>query len=54
MTLRRIIWLVMLVAVVGCAGQIERAQTPQPVAEKARDEQNKKPAMPTITYRPGF
>jgi hypothetical protein len=50
----RIIWPVMLVSVLGCASQIERVQTSQPVAEKTQEEQPKKPAMPTITYRPGF
>jgi hypothetical protein len=41
------------VSVLGCASQIHRAQTPQPVAENAQEEQLKKPAMPTFTYRPG-
>jgi hypothetical protein len=48
----RIIFPVMLVPLLGCASQI--AQTSQPVAEKTQDEQSKKPAMPTITYRPGM
>jgi hypothetical protein len=34
----------------GCASQI--LQTFQPVAEKTQEEQPKKPAIPTITYRP--
>jgi hypothetical protein len=48
---RSISLLLMLVSLLACASQIQRAQTPQPVAEQ---EQPKKPAMPTITYRPGF
>jgi hypothetical protein len=52
MTLR-ISLLLMLVSVLGCASQIERVQTSQPVAEKTQEEQPKKPAMPTFTYRPG-
>jgi hypothetical protein len=48
----RIISLVMLVSLLGCASQI--VQTSQPVAEKTQEEEPKKPAMPTITYRPGF
>ena len=48
----RIISLVMLVSLLGCATQI--VQTSQPVAEKAQEEQPKKSAMPTITYRPGL
>ena len=35
----------------GCASQT--AQMSQPVAEKTQEEQPKKPAMTTITYRPG-
>jgi hypothetical protein len=49
----RIISLVMLVSVLGCASQIERVQTSQPTAEPPQEEQAKKPAFPTITYRPG-
>jgi hypothetical protein len=52
MTLR-ISLLLMLVSVLGCASQIERVQTSQPDAEKTQEEQPKKPAMPTFTYRPG-
>jgi hypothetical protein len=48
----RIISLVMLVSLLGCASQIVQAS--QPVAEKTQEEQPKKQAMPTITYRPGF
>jgi hypothetical protein len=54
MTLR-IILLLMLVSVLGCASQIERVQTSQPTAEQTQEEQAKKPAaFPTITYRPEF
>ena len=52
MTLR-ITLLLMLVSVLGCASQIERIQTSQPTAEPTQEEQAKKPAFPTITYRPG-
>ena len=48
----QIISSVMLVSLLGCASQI--VQTSQPVAEKTQEEQPKKQAMPTITYRPGF
>jgi hypothetical protein len=49
----RISLLLMLVLLIGCASQIQRAQTPQPVAEKPQEVQPKKPATPTFTYRPG-
>jgi hypothetical protein len=49
----RISLLVMLVSLLGCTTEIQRAQTAQPVEEKAQEEQPKKPAMPTFTYRPG-
>ena len=48
----RIISPVILVSLLGCANQT--VQTSQPVAEKTQEEQPKKPAMPTITYRPGM
>ena len=48
----RIISLVMLVSLLGCGSQI--VQMSQPVTEKTKEEQPRKPAMPTITYRPGF
>jgi hypothetical protein len=51
----RISLLVMLVSLLGCASQIQRAQAPQPVAEKEQEEQQpKKTAIPTFTYRPGY
>ncbi len=51
---RRISLLLMLVSLLGCASQIQPAQTSQPGAEKVQqEEQPKKPAMPTFTYRPG-
>jgi hypothetical protein len=53
MTLR-ISLLVMLVSFVGCASQIEHTQTAQPAVEEAQQEQPKKPAVPTFTYRPGW
>jgi hypothetical protein len=51
MTLR-ISLLVLLVSILGCASQI--VQTSEPVTEKTQEEEPKKPAMPTITYRPGY
>jgi hypothetical protein len=51
---RRISLLLMVVSLPGCASQIQHPQASQPVAEKAQEEQPKKPAMPTFTYRPGM
>jgi hypothetical protein len=52
---QRISLLLMLVSLLGCASQIQRGQTPQLVAEKGQEEQQpKKTAMPTFTYRPGL
>ena len=51
---RRISLLLMLVSLLGCASQIQRAQTSQPVVEKVQEEQPKKMAIPTFTYRPGL
>jgi hypothetical protein len=48
----RISLLVLLVSFLGCVSQIQRAQTSEPVPEKAQ-EQFRRPAMPTFTYRPG-
>jgi hypothetical protein len=45
--------LLLFVSLLGCVSQIQRVQTFQPVPEKAQEEQPKKPAMPTFTYRPG-
>jgi hypothetical protein len=54
MTLR-ISLLLMLVSVLGCASQIERVQTAQPTGEQTQEEQQpKKTAIPTFTYRPGY
>jgi len=44
----------LLVMLVGCAGEIQRGQITEPDVQKAKTEQEqKKPALPTITYRPG-
>jgi hypothetical protein len=52
---RRISLLLMLVSLLGCASQIQPGQTSQPVAEKPQEEQQpKKTAIPTFTYRPGY
>jgi hypothetical protein len=53
MTLR-ISLLVMLVTLLGCASEMQRAHMAQPVAGEAQEEQPKKAAMPTFTYRPGW
>jgi hypothetical protein len=45
--------LLIFVSLLGRVSQIQRAQTSQRVAEKADDEQPKKAAIPTFTYRPG-
>lgn len=52
MTLR-ISLLVMLVSFLGCVSEIQRAQTIEPDAQKAKkQQQQKKPdAIPTFTYR---
>jgi hypothetical protein len=46
--------LVLIVTLLGCASHIQPAQTSQPSAEKVQEEQPKKPAIPTFTYRPGY
>jgi hypothetical protein len=52
---QRISLLLMLVSLLGCASQIQHAQTPQPVAENGQEEQQpKKTVIPTLTYRPGL
>ncbi|HEX9271522.1 MAG TPA: hypothetical protein VGA01_04825 [Candidatus Binatia bacterium] len=51
---QRISLFLMLVSLLGCASQIQPAQTSQPSAEEVQEEQPKKPAMPTFTYRPGL
>jgi len=50
---RRIGFVLMLVVLAGCASQLQPRQTSQPVAEKTQEEQPKKTAIPTFTYRPG-
>jgi outer membrane lipoprotein-sorting protein len=50
----RISLLLILLTLFGCASQLQRPQTSQAVAEKMQEEQqSKKTAIPTITYRPG-
>lgn len=49
----RISLLLMFASFLGCASPIQPAQTSQPLGEKAQEEQPKKPAIPTFTYRPG-
>ena len=45
--------LLVLVSLFGCATQLQRSNTSQPIAEKENEEQQQKSRMPTITYRPG-
>jgi hypothetical protein len=45
--------LLILLSVLGCASQHQHQQSAQPVVEKIQEEQPRKPAMPTFTYRPG-
>ena len=48
----RISLLLILLTLFGCASQLHRPQTSQAVAEKMQEEQqSKKTAIPTITYR---
>jgi len=42
-----------LVLLVGCAAQLQWANTSQTVVEKELQEQKKETKPPTITYRPG-
>jgi hypothetical protein len=51
--LRRISLPLILLSVVGCASQFQPQQPSKVVAEKIPEEQPRKPAMPTFTYRPG-
>lgn len=46
-------FLLILVALFGCASQIQQPDTAQTTAEKKNEEQQRKSQMPTITYRPG-
>jgi hypothetical protein len=46
-------FLLVLVSLFGCASQLQRPNTSQPIAEKGGEEQQQKSRMPTITYRPG-
>jgi hypothetical protein len=45
--------LLFLVALSGCASQLQQANTSQTIAEKEGEQQQQKSQMPTITYRPG-
>ena len=49
----RMSFVLMLVLFAGCVSQLQPPQTPQPIAEKAQEEQPKKNAIPTFSYRPG-
>lgn len=46
-------FVLMLVLLAGCVSQLQPRQTSQPIAEKAQEEQSKKTAIPTFSYRPG-
>jgi outer membrane biogenesis lipoprotein LolB len=45
--------LLALLALLGCASQLQRSSTSPTIAEKADEEQQQKSRLPTITYRPG-
>jgi hypothetical protein len=45
--------LLLLVALPGCASEIQRSNTSGIAAEKQDEEKQQKSPMPTITYRPG-
>jgi hypothetical protein len=51
------LWLIslplILLSVVGCASKLQPQKPSQAVAEKIPEEQPRKPAIPTFTYRPG-
>ncbi len=49
----RISFCLMLALLAGCVSQLQPRQTSQPIAEKTQEEQPKKTAIPTFTYRPG-
>jgi hypothetical protein len=53
MILTKIILLLLVAHVVGCAGHLARHETSETSAEKERQEQKKDSAMPRFTYRPG-
>jgi hypothetical protein len=53
MTVARIILLLVVVHVLGCADRLPHHEASQTPAEKERQEQKKDSAMPTFTYRPG-
>jgi hypothetical protein len=44
--------LLILLSLLGCAGQIESQKAPQTTADKEQ-QQKKETAHPTFTYRPG-
>jgi len=50
---RRISLYLTLLSVLGCATQPQLQQPSEPVAEKIPEEQPRKQAIPTFTYRPG-
>jgi hypothetical protein len=45
--------LLFLVAIVGCASELQPREPAQSVREKTQEQESQKPAMPTFTYRPG-
>ncbi len=49
----RMSFVLMLVLFAGCVSQLQPRQTSPAVAEKAQEEQPKKNAIPTFSYRPG-
>jgi hypothetical protein len=45
--------LLVLLALLGCASQLQRSNTSPTIPEKEDEEQQQKSPLPTITYRPG-
>ena len=45
--------LLVLLALIGCASQLQRSNPSPTIAEKEDEEQQQKSRLPTIAYRPG-
>lgn len=52
MALNRVILLLFLLPLFGCASQLQRPSASQTIAEKEREKQQQETALPTFTYRP--
>jgi Na+-transporting methylmalonyl-CoA/oxaloacetate decarboxylase gamma subunit len=49
---RVILFLLFVILLSGCAGELQRRDAPQSIADKERQEDKKEAAPPTFTYRP--